>query len=183
MKKWRNPKGTERRRTEEFLDVATSNDWFCKIWLHIANGRGHMEILDDLFEDFGRVRRCIELPTVEVPDISNLIAEKWGCIAPEDAAIVEGELPDDAPARALEYDEGFMAHYLWHFAGSIGLVGGFPSENVICFCEYNADKREGGMIVFFHGRIIPQLVEKYPQLKRKIKIASAAQYERLGNNW
>lgn len=105
-------------------------------------------------------------------------AERYGCIATEDTIIVGGEIPRDVSLCKPPTYVSNSESRIWHFAGGIWLV-----DRETCFCEYNADKKEGGMIIMFSGKNIFQLLEKYPQLRNKIKIAKAGQCDWLVNNW
>lgn len=179
MKKDRNPITRERGRTERLIHKAWQFDQTCYVWLHIANGvMDHESVMDELFEDFMKAYRRITFPTVEIPEIACVRAERYGCIATEDTIIVGGEIPRDVSLCKPPTYVSNSESRIWHFAGGIWLV-----DRETCFCEYNADKKEGGMIIMFSGKNIFQLLEKYPQLRNKIKIAKAGQCDWLVNNW
>lgn len=178
MKQKRRPITLERHRTLKLLEAAKTSGGKYYIWLRIAGGRDHEDILDDLFEDFGKPCRRIELSTVEAPEVGWIRAERWGCISPEDAAIVDGRPPYDVSRLRPAKYTGELESWLWHFAGSISLV-----DQETCFCEYDAAMREGGMFVFIDGANVNAFAEKYPQLKQKIKLAKRDHYAWLIANW
>ncbi len=176
MKKKRNPMTMERQRTERLVKKAYMSDLKCCVWLHVADGMSHEEILDELFEDFMKAYQRITFPTVEMPEITCIRSERTRRIRLEDAAIVGGELRDTIALKpSMRTDEESL---IWHFAGGIWFV-----DHETCFCEYDANKREGGMIIFFDGENILRLLAKYPQLKRKIRFANPDQYDWMEKNW
>lgn len=178
MKKGRGPITKERGRAEDLIRKARLLNQQCYVWLHIADKMGHAEILNELFEDFMKSYQRITFRTVEIPEGTPCVrSERTTCIAPEDAAIVNGELSDvlllEPPTRLDNTNSP-----IWHFAGGICLV-----ERETCFCEYNTDEKKGGMIVFIDGKDIFRFVEKYPQLKNAIKIAKHHQQDWFDLNW
>jgi len=174
----RNPMAMERGRVERLIRVAVLQNRQCCIWLHIVNGMSHGDVQDELFDDIGRAYRRINFPTVEILEEMPCIRSRWaGCIAPEDAAVMDGNLRDVTSLRRPTW-LGSAKAQIWRFIGGIELI-----DLEECFCEYDADKREGGMIIFFDGEKIPQLIAKYPQLKRRIKFARPDQYDWMVNNW
>ena len=176
MKK--NPITTERSRTMRLINEAKLTGRECCFWLHIADNKDQDSILDDLCEDFMKAYKRITFRTAEIPGgIPCIRSERHGCIRAEDAVIINGELPDVTllqPPTYLDNNES----QLWHFAGGIWLV-----DNETCFCEYDANKKEGGMMIFIDGKNLPQLLAKYPQLTRKIKFANRKQHNWLAVNW
>lgn len=192
MKK-RNPMTRERNRTERLIKAARQSDQQCYVWLHIVNGPSRMDILDELCEDFMRATKRITFPTVEIPEMPCIRSEREYCIVPEDAIIIGGELPRDVSLLKRPTRLDNTNSPIWHFAGDIQLIHdksrfcdpdqAWRIDKETCFCEYDTDKREGGMIIFFDGKDIPQLLMKYPQLKEKIKIAKRKQFNWLITNW
>lgn len=154
------------------------------VWLHIVGGMDHNGVLDELFEDICKAYCRISFPIVEIPEgpsteVPCVRSERTRCITPEDAAIVDGELLDMASIKKPTRVEASESH-LWHFAGGIWLT---EPHKELCFCEYDADKREGGMMIFFDGRNIFQFFDKYPQLREKVRIADLYQYHWMSDNW
>lgn len=179
MKKKRNPITMERHRTKELIVDAYLYllNRKCCVWLHIASGMSHGDVKDELFEDFMKAYARISFSTVEIPELPCVRSERTTCIIPKDAAVVDGELCGaiafKQPTRISSSES-----QVWRFAGGIWLI-----NRETCFCEYDAGKREGGMMIFFDGRDIFRLLVKYPQLRRKIKIAKSDQYGLLVKNW
>lgn len=179
MKKKRNPITMERHRTKELIVDAYLYllNRKCCVWLHIASGMSHGDVKDELFEDFMKAYTRISFSTVEIPELPCVRSERTTCIIPKDAAVVDGELCGaiafKQPTRISSSES-----QVWRFAGGIWLI-----NRETCFCEYDAGKREGGMMIFFDGRDIFRLLVKYPQLRRKIKIAKSDQYDLLVKNW
>lgn len=139
----------------------------------------HEGIQDDLFEDIMKSYQRISLPTAEIPEEMPCIrSERTTCIAPEDAVIVDGDLRDLASLHGQLTRVGSSESKIWHFAGGIWLI-----NQEICFCEYDASKRVGGMMIFFDSKDTVKLLKKYPQLKYKIKFISHSWYDWLVNNW
>lgn len=172
MKKRRKPITTERSRIWETQGQKRY------IWLNITNGMSHDGIRDELFEDFMRAYQRITFPTVEIPeDMPCIRSERTSCIAPEDAAIVDGKLRLTSLHGQLTRVDSSESQ-IWHFAGGIWLI-----DSELCFCEYDASKRKGGMFIFFEGKDTSKLLAKYPQFKHKIQFIKRDQYDWLVNNW
>lgn len=175
--KRRNKITTDRGRIIRLIKRVRSTDEKCCVWLHITGSIDHNAILDELFEDIGKAYKRLCFPTIEIPNMPCIRSEKTGCIAPKDTAIVNGKLRDIMSLQPSTYVSNAESH-IWHFAGGIWLF-----EQETCFCEYDADKKEGGMLIVFDGVIILWLLEKYPQLKQRIKIIKPDQYSQLLANW
>ncbi len=178
MKKKGNPMTRERNRTRKMISRASLLNQKCCVWLHIVDRMDHEDIKNELFEDFMKAYQRITFQTVEISEeIPCIRSERSTCIAPEEAAIVNGELCDITSLEKLTKVSSSESQ-VWHFAGGIWLI-----DSETCFCEYDANKKEGGMMIFFDGKNILRLLTKYPQLKQKVKFAKRNQYDWLVNNW
>lgn len=148
------------------------------VMLHITDGPSNDDICDDLVERLGgRVVVNESFTTAEMLYTTCVRSERDRRVRPEDAILTRDGLPcSSLLKRPVSADN--LSSQLWHFAGSAWFI-----DREICFCEYDASKRCGGIIIAFDGILIPQLVAQFPQLEQSIKPFQPEQYEWLLRNW
>lgn len=180
MKTRRSSMRRESDKTRMVIRTALSSSCKCCVWLDIMDSKSHEDIKEELSEDLMKAYQRI---TLRVPEIIGetpcIRSERTRCIVPQDAVIGEmGKLRSNMTLLQSPTSADESESQVWHFAGSIWLV-----DKETCFCEYDASKGKGGMMVLFDSEVIFGFLNKYPLLKHKIDLITRIQYNWLVNNW